>query len=497
MKKLFLVLNILIFSFINLNAQYINKIYEYVPAPGQFTNNPTMGTMESAESLIGTLKGAVSLGAFGGYIVFGFENSVINHPDNPYGIDFIIYGNPLSTWSEPGIVYVMKDENNNGLPDDTWYEIAGSDYYFSNTIKDYSVTYANPYGYEAHDVPWADIFWNEGYIYANEYHNQPYYPLPKYFPNINQERYTLTGTKIQGCLDKTDPIGITSSRRAFGYADNTPKAPSVLEDNVPDNPYTIDTLENSGADGIDISWAIDKDGNYVNLDKIDFIKVQCGMLADAGWLGEVSTELRGAVVVEPNSSISGVMDMAYIQDVPYINYSPYQLEAVAFRNGRIIDEPLVWKLESDDSSVSLSNDGVITYDSNVDNETIRITVYWENNPEIKHTITTKILDIASINDYYTSKTNKDILSIYPNPSSDYITIDCGDVSDKEIEVFIYSIIGHKVLQTRCNNGDNLDITTLEKGVYIVNCKIMDNSSGKYNSDDKRNYKILKQKLVKR
>lgn len=484
MKKILLVLNVLIISTLSLNAQYINKIYEYVPAPGQFINTPTWGTLEAAETLIGGLKGSVSLGAFGGYIVFGFENSVINNPDNPYGIDFIIYGNPLETWSEPGIVYVMKDENNNGLPDDTWYEIAGSDYYFSNTIKDYSITYANPYSSNAADVPWVDSFWNYGYIYANEYHAQPYYPLAENFPNINQEKYTLSGTKIEGCIDKLDPFFISSYKRAFGYADNIPKA-TFTEDNVPDNPYTFDVTENSGADGIDISWAVDKNGNYVNLDKIDFVKVQCGMLADGGWLGEVSTELRGAVVVEPNSSITGVTDMAYIKDVAYINYSPYQLEAVAFNHGRITNEPLVWELESQNPSITLSNDGLLSYGSNVNDETIKITVYWENNPEIKHTISTKILDITSINNYDNGQ-----FSIYPNPAKDYITIDCG-LNANGLEISIYSITGQKVLEQYCNNKCNINISALEKGVYIIVGKIIDNS----NLSNLGNYKLLKQKLI--
>ncbi len=40
-----------------------------------------------------------------------------------------------------------------------------------------------------------------------------------------------------------------------------------------------------------ISNAIHADGTEANLQYIDFIKIQCGVLAKSGWLGEVSTEV--------------------------------------------------------------------------------------------------------------------------------------------------------------------------------------------------------------
>ncbi len=45
---------------------------------------------------------------------------------------------------EPGIVEVSFDTNQNGLPDDEWYELAGSEYYKPETVKEYSITYRKP-----------------------------------------------------------------------------------------------------------------------------------------------------------------------------------------------------------------------------------------------------------------------------------------------------------------------------------------------------------------
>ena len=56
--------------------------------------------------------------------------------------------------------------------------------------------------------------------------------------------------------------------------------------------YKSSTVDGSGQrNGFKISNAIHADGTEANLQYIDFIKVQCGVLAKSGWLGEVSTEV--------------------------------------------------------------------------------------------------------------------------------------------------------------------------------------------------------------
>jgi len=261
LKCRFIIAILAALSFFNAKAQFITEVMEYTPAPGQLINVAPWGTPDGSHSLEGGINGSVCLGAFGGKVIFRFEDPVENDPQNPFGVDFSIFGNPMPEWSEPGVVWVMKDENENGEADDTWYELAGSDYWFSSTVKEYRVTYTNPGGEDAADVPWEDQLGNSGLIRANSVHTQPYYPLHDSFPNIDPEKYTLNGTLIEGLVYE-HPTGMRSIRRAFGYADNQLRGTAPYS--IPDNPYTRE-IENAGGDAFDIGWAVNSDGDYVEL----------------------------------------------------------------------------------------------------------------------------------------------------------------------------------------------------------------------------------------
>jgi len=157
-----------------------SKVFEYTPAPGQFINETRTGGFDGTQTTPeAAVKYAeqrmrdnlfVSLGGFGGYIVVGFDHSI----DNIAGYDFAIKGNAFKGSSEPGIVWVMQDENGNSLPDDTWYELKGCETGKSTTIQNYSVTYYRPEG-EQEPVKWKDSEGNEGEIdYLRAYHSQPF-----------------------------------------------------------------------------------------------------------------------------------------------------------------------------------------------------------------------------------------------------------------------------------------------------------------------------------
>ena len=122
------------------SSPYSDRVIAYVPAPGQFINDAMVGfdgnetgpqaALEYADrrlhSVDASLRGMVSLGGFGGYIVVGFDHSI--QASGGYGgYDFSITGNQFSGSSEPGVVWVMPHENGNGEPDDgPWYVLRGA-----------------------------------------------------------------------------------------------------------------------------------------------------------------------------------------------------------------------------------------------------------------------------------------------------------------------------------------------------------------------------------
>ncbi|MBD0777616.1 hypothetical protein HPE56_07415 [Maribacter sp. ANRC-HE7] len=247
------------------SSEYISEIIEYKPAPGQFIND-AYGTMEAAAKIVGGKSDLLSLGAWGGYVVFTFDHTIENQEDAK---DFVVYGNAMNGLSEPGIVQVSFDGNGNGLPDDAWYELAGSAHDAETTLLDYATTYTNP-GEHA-DVPWVDNRDTSGSVLVSSYHAQNYYPL---FIE-EQEEVTFSGTKVSPTINSNGFVSIDALE--WGYVDNFDAEYSTY-----------------GGNALEIDWAVDADGNVVDLKGIDFVKVYSGVQENAGWLGEVSTEIKGA-----------------------------------------------------------------------------------------------------------------------------------------------------------------------------------------------------------
>ncbi|MDR2809272.1 MAG: Ig-like domain-containing protein [Tannerellaceae bacterium] len=285
-------------------SPYIYKVYDYMPAPGQFVNEmpeyepgDTQADMNrKAENEIAGVNhnvGAITLGGYGGYVVFGFDHEVENVPGK---YDFRILGNAFYADAnpngeasreggscEPGIVMVSRDVNNNGVPDDPWYELAGSEYYRPKTIHNYRITYYRPdenkarvpHPSEHHVIDTEYVRWttNEhgnGYVYRNDYHGQPYFPL------WAGDEISFTGTKLADNYVDESGRGVYYVLYAYhwGYADNRPNA---------DN-----------RSGFNIEWAVDAGGQPVPLPGIDFVKVFTAVNQNCGWIGETSTEVFGA-----------------------------------------------------------------------------------------------------------------------------------------------------------------------------------------------------------
>ena len=291
------------------NSPYIARVYDYLPAPGQFVNvypayqpgytkAEILAQLET--SLVGTIDATVSLGSYGGYIVFGFDHPVLNK----HGYDVKIYGNAFQSNAvqdmaggscEPGIIMVGVDVDGDGVPgpDDGWYEIKGSSY--DRCQHGFEVTYYKPDENKTR-VPHASwrfindieyVYWTSndvnpdstsGYVWRNTFRNQPYWPLW-----IEDTVLSFRGTKLPNlAIDMSGGNGTDWFQPFFGEG-------------------YVDNLPNGLEPGFKIDWAIDEDGNPVILDHIDFIKVYCAQLAYCGWLGETSTEVCGAEDLHPDA----------------------------------------------------------------------------------------------------------------------------------------------------------------------------------------------------
>lgn len=271
------------------------EVFEWVPAPGQFIGETQTGGMTGSETTHELAcewakrrlaeRQYVSLGAFGGYIIVGFDHSVAC---DGLEYDFAIGGNSFLNSSdgkggsnEPGIVCVMQDVNGNGLPDDEWYELRGSETGQPSTLSDYAVTYYRPAAPKM-AVQWSDNLGNAGTIdYLPAFHRQDYY----YPAWIEADSYTLRGTRLEAQTTQDGSNGFWNNWAfGWGYADNMGS----------DNLTGADSVTGDGQrNGFRISNAMYSDGTPVRLRYIDFIKVHTGVNSKSGWLGEVSTEVFG------------------------------------------------------------------------------------------------------------------------------------------------------------------------------------------------------------
>lgn len=313
MKKsiLVLILYSLLFAPIHANSPYLAHVLEFVPAPGQFTNvlpvyeeGDDAATMcaKAEEQIANNAQGLISLGGWGGYVVFSFDHPVVNVSGEN---DFIIQGNAFYTDAsqgaagggscEPGIVMVSVDANENGLPDDEWYELAGSEYTNPQTKHGYSVTYTRPaadheatpdpsqkYRIDTTHVHWMDNYGDEGYVVQISFHKQPYYPQW-----IESNVLTLTGARLpDNYVLKNNQYVLYPYE--YGYADNHPDSARLSQ--------------------LNIEWAVKADGTPIHLNAIDFIKVYTAVHQQCGMIGETSTEIKGARDLHPDALPMGITD---------------------------------------------------------------------------------------------------------------------------------------------------------------------------------------------
>lgn len=257
-----------------------SKLYEYMPAPGQFINEDKSGfegVTTAAEAIAYAEKRLtegkyLSLGGWGGYVVVGFDHSV----ENGDGHDFSVAGNMFTDSSEAGIVWVMQDTNGNAKPDDEWYELRGSEWGSDNHSQHYAVTYHRPVA-GGMSVQWRDNDHAEGRITRNTTHTHDYY-----YPAWLDAHYTLYGSRLAHNTTVDSSGRYVNNPYAWGYADNRGE--------------DADTAASEGGMAkcyFDISNAVNANGSKAELQYVDFVKVQSAINHVAGPLGEISTEVLG------------------------------------------------------------------------------------------------------------------------------------------------------------------------------------------------------------
>ena len=325
------------------------SVVSYLPL-GQFANNSGWGVLGSKFAGKTSLDSTgVSLGAFGGFIEFYFENGITNDEKSPYGVDFVVYGNAFNGNPEAGAVQVSEDGT-------TWYELAGSNYYdgnftynapssgfskaYSGTLRNTSVVYTKGS---------SRVSAKLGSLNAVEVCPAAWFPLTTNFTafandptggahcasgvSVNLSGDTLTFTGVTAIADSD-----TTADYSFGYADVTPNgSPDQYGDAV--NPYTPYTSDMTGGDGFDLEWAVDiSTGLPVDVTgkTFHYVRVYSAVL-DFGRFGETSAEITG-IFTTANKATSSVNRTT----TPTVKFSAATiLSTVTTENGGVVDKTSV------------------------------------------------------------------------------------------------------------------------------------------------------------
>lgn len=371
------------------------SVVSYLPI-GQFANNSGwgyLGTKFAGKTAPETT--GVSLGSFGGFIEFKFENGIKNDEKNPYGIDFVIYGNAFNGNPEAGAVQVSEDGT-------TWYELAGSNYYndnftynapssgfskaYSGTLRNTSVIYTKGS---------SRVSAKLGSLNAVEVCPAAWFPLLTNFTafdgNPTGGAHCASGVSVNLSGDTLTFAGITAiadsdttADYAFGYADVTPNgSPDQYGDAV--NPYTPYTSDKTGGDGFDLEWAVDiSTGLPVDVTgkTFHYVRVYSAVL-DFGRFGETSAEITGIFTTANKATTSVGRTAAPTITVAGDNISTiatptYKGNTVIYDLGGLFaDDEIVVSNTAASSSVYINNVNATTYSVVKNDQIVRVIVQNE------------------------------------------------------------------------------------------------------------------------
>lgn len=284
-----------------------SRVVSYLPI-GQFATGSGWGSA-TGKFTGGYSATGVSLGALGGYIEFEFAKGIANNSNNPYGVDFVVYGNAFNGNPEAGAVQVSEDGK-------TWYELAGSMYYdgnfnyvgtkvankfsaaYTGTLNNATVEYTKG---SSITVGLKDASGSYAVPTGTLFGPAAWFPATDKYPQGDAHDNTGANVTVSHTANNLAFSGITAiqdynttATYAFGYADVTPNgSPATYGDAV--NPYTLYTTAKTGGDGFDLEWAVDPATKMpidVNGKTFRYVRVYSAVLDNATF-GETSTEVCG------------------------------------------------------------------------------------------------------------------------------------------------------------------------------------------------------------
>lgn len=309
----------------------------------------------------GYVSTGVSLGIAGGYVQFDMgDNRIENNANNKYGIDFIVYGNAFKGNPEAAGVQVSNDGvtwytlagSRHYMSDTKWNQnisyikiatanttIGGKS--FAKAGIYVSTDFAAPSSDNASDVDaavalatWTGIPQLTGSTYPKTYTTDtpaaaawwPEYASNENYGNVwnignavngvswlrngTAEVITYTGvTTVEDDMVVLNEGATAAPTQAemtdvyqWGYADV--RVNGSQYGTVVNNPYAAapSTDAGAGGDGFDLAWAVDANGNPVQLSSVRYVRVYSAVLFSAGVFGETSAEVCGLYVANGDGS---------------------------------------------------------------------------------------------------------------------------------------------------------------------------------------------------
>lgn len=343
----------------------------YLPGITQYANRGDWGSISTGgDNLLtpatkvkgykGFAANGFSLGSLGGYVQYDFSSNPIQNLDtNPYGVDFVVYGNAFNGNPEAAAVQVYAQEvlSDGTLGDYKWYELAGSMYYSDSAVRNATVYYTK------------DNAGLHAAVNGVTHSQDPFTTAATWFPtksDMNHEatsgiNNTLTNTYITEYTANTLKFaGITSipdsdsnADYAFGYADVTP-VPSV-KDGTPVNPYTPYTSDKDGGDGFDLAWAVDiSTGEPVKVNNAKYVRIYSAVLYNTGIFGETSPEITG--IFRTNGTVTAATTATPTVKVNGQTVTPAVAgEEITVVTGTTDEEALISVVATDSSHVFIND----------------------------------------------------------------------------------------------------------------------------------------------